>query len=289
MTGLPDGFFRVSEGYAAGASRAALRGREVVVPAHGVRSMRPVTTLGDRCSAVLYRLGEDAFACGPTAALLWGAPLPRSWEERTLLDLAVAAPARAPHAAGIAGRSLSVDPAVDVLAFGRGRLTTPARTWCDLGAVLALPDLVAAGDFFLREGRAARDELERAVERFPSRRGVRRLRQALGLLDGRAESRPETLVRVALVLAGIPGIEANVEVHDADGVFLGRVDLCIPWARVVVEYHGDHHRVEKDRWRKDRARVGRMRAAGWFVIELTADDLRDLPAVVAQVQPALTR
>ncbi|MHC2185263.1 hypothetical protein ACVLV4_000901 [Rathayibacter agropyri] len=276
--------FRVAEGSAAGLSRAAMR--RIDAPVYGMRSITPAVTLVDRCSALLARLGGHAFVCGPTAALLWGAPLDRHWEERTALDVAVEAPARAPHATGIAGRSVRLGPG-DVLDGRRGRLTGPARTWCDLGAVLPLADLVAVGDFFLHARLIDGAGLKAAVERYPGRRGLRLLRTALALLDGRAESRPESLVRVALVLAGIAGIEANVVIRDEKGGFLARVDLCIAWARVVIEYHGDYHRVEKGRWRRDRARAGRLRAAGWNVIELTGDDLTDLPAVVAAVRAAL--
>lgn len=276
--------FRVAEGSAAGLSRAAMR--RIDAPVYGMRSVVPATALVDRCAALLLRLGEHAFVCGPTAALLWGAPLDLRWEKRTTIDVAVEAPARAPHAAGLAGRSLRLGPG-DVLAGRRGRLTRPERTWCDLGTMLPLADLVAVGDFFLHARLVDALGLAAAVDHYPSRRGLRALRRALPLLDGRAESRPESLVRVALVLAGIAGVEANVEIRDRAGVFLARVDLCIAWARIVIEYHGDYHRVEKGRWRRDRARMGRLRAAGWHVIELTADDLPDLPAVVALVRAAL--
>ncbi|QHC59812.1 DUF559 domain-containing protein [Rathayibacter sp. VKM Ac-2760] len=285
----PEGVFRVSEGRAAGWSRARMRSAGVSAPIFGVRSTTPVVTLGDRCAAVLHRLGDHVFLCGPTAALLWGAPLDRRWEQRLVLDVAVAAPARAPHADGLAGRSLRIDRSADLVVGRRGALTSPARTWCDLGAVLDLPDLVAVGDDLLHRRLVSLSLLEATVARYPGRRGIARLRPALGLLDARAESRPESRVRVALVLAGITGIEANVEIYDETGVFLGRVDLCLAWARVIVEYHGDHHRSEPGRWRKDIARARRLRAAGWNVIELTGDDLADLSAVVAQVRSALPR
>lgn len=284
----PDGVFDVAQARDAGATAGALRSRRLHKPAYGVRSVAPVRSLADRCAALLHRLNSDAFVCGPTAALLWGAPLPREWERRDVVDIGVPAPARAPHASGIAGRSLTVDPQ-DIVVGRRGRLTSPERTWCDLGAVLDLPDLVAVGDFLLHVQLVETATLRSAVERYPSRRGLASLRSALVLLDGRAESRPETQVRVALVLAGIRGIEANVDIFDDSGQFLGRVDLCIAWARVIVEYHGDYHRVERGRWRRDRARIGRLRAAGWSVIELTGDDLRDLDAVVALVRAELAR
>ena len=288
MTGdLPEGVLSVAEGRAAGLSRARMRSAEFATPAYGVRSTAPVLTLADRCAAVLHRLGDHVFVCGPTAALLWGAPLDRRWELRGVLDVAVVAPARAPHANGLAGRSLTLDRTADVVTGRRGALTTPARTWCDLGAVLELPDLVAVGDDLLHRGLVTEATLAAAVGRYPGRRGLTRLRRALALLDGRAESRPESLVRVALVLAGVTGIEANIEIRDEAGAFLGRVDLCVAWARLIIEYHGDHHRSEPGRWRKDVARARRLRAAGWTVIELTGDDLRDLDAVVRQVRAAL--
>ncbi|KZX21047.1 endonuclease domain-containing protein [Rathayibacter tanaceti] len=282
----PRDLFPVSEARAAGVSAGVLRGPRFSAPTYGIRSVTEAKDLVDRCAAVLLRLGEGAVVCGPTAALLWGAPLPPGWEERSVLDIAVEAPRRAPHATGIAGRTLTFRPG-DVLVGRRGRLTSPARTWCDLGSALEVADLVAVGDFLLHLRLTAPDELRSASERYPSRRGLSRLRRAIGLLDGRAESRPESLVRVALVTAGVRGIEANVVIRDSSGGFLARVDLCIAWARVVIEYHGDYHRVERGRWRKDRARTGRLRAAGWNVIELTADDLADLPAVVALVRAAL--
>jgi hypothetical protein len=282
----PRGAFSVAEARAAGVTPGVLRGPRLARPTYGIRTAVPSSTLGDRCAALLHRLGPGTVVCGPTAALLWGAPLPPEWEHRSDLDIAVEAPRRAPHAAGTAGRKLTFRPG-DVVQGRRGALTSPARTWCDLGALLDLGDLVAVGDFLLRERLVTREGLTAAVASSPGRRGVGLLRLALDLLDARAESRPESIVRVALVRAGVRGVEANVEIRSADGAFLGRVDLCIAWARVVIEYHGDYHRVERGRWRRDRARMGRLRAAGWHVIELTGDDLADLSSVVAQVKQAL--
>jgi hypothetical protein len=282
----PPAVFSVSEARAAGVSPGVLRGSRFSTPTYGIRSATEATDLVDRCAALLHRLGDGALVCGPTAALLWGAPLPPGWEDRATLDIAVPAPRRAPHAAGIAGRKLTLRPG-DVLTGRRGRLTSPARTWCDLGSVLSIPDLVAVGDSLLHRRLTTPQKLRAAMEHYPSRRGLSALRRAIALLDGRAESRPESLVRVALVTAGIRGIEAGLVLRDSSDRFLARVDLCIPWARVVVEYHGDYHRVERGRWRKDRARMGRLRAAGWTVIELTGDDLTDLDGVVELVRSAL--
>lgn len=283
----PDGPFLVGDALRSGMTPGELRSRRLEKPGHGIRSTRPVETVEDRCRAFLHRLSDQVFVCGPTAALLLGLPLPYRLSTPERLDLAVAAPARAPHAAGIVGRSVTIDDEDDVIVHGGIRLTSPVRTWLDLAATLPLADLVATGDHLLRASDAGLAELEEAAARYPSRRGRGAIAAALPLLDHRAESPPESIVRVALVRGGVTGFEPNQEIRAANGSFLARADLCHRAARIVIEYQGDDHRVEVDRWRKDRARSNRLRAAGWTVIELTADDLRDLRAVVASVRAAL--
>ncbi|MGK9149296.1 endonuclease domain-containing protein [Plantibacter flavus] len=285
---LPDGPFLVSEGLLAGMTPGQLRSARLPKPGHGIRTARPADSLEEVCRAFLHRLGAHAFICGPTAALLWGLPLPRRFEDAESLDVAVAAPARAPHARGLSGRSVTVDHPDDLVDFDGMRITSAERTWLDLAARLSLADLVAAGDHLLRTEASTREALIAAAERYPSRRGRRTVAAALPLLDARAESPPESLVRVALHLGRVTGFEPNQEIRGADGAFLARGDLVHRPARVVVEYQGDYHRVESGRWRKDRARSNRLRAAGWTVIELTADDLGSLRSVVAQVRAAIT-
>jgi very-short-patch-repair endonuclease len=72
----------------------------------------------------------------------------------------------------------------------------------------------------------------------------------------------------------------------AAGDFLGRVDLAWPEARLIVEYEGAHH-FEDGQIRRDDERYRRLAAAGWRVIRLSANDLRDMVAVVARIAAAL--
>jgi hypothetical protein len=50
-----------------------------------------------------------------------------------------------------------------------------------------------------------------------------------------AESRPETLVRLAVAGAGRPEPEVNVDIVDGSGRFLGRGDLVHRGWKVIVE------------------------------------------------------
>jgi very-short-patch-repair endonuclease len=56
---------------------------------------------------------------------------------------------------------------------------------------------------------------------------------------------------------------------------------------VAIEYDGDHHR-GRDRFRRDVARLNRLRLLGWTVLRFTADDVLRRPEhVVAQVRAIL--
>ena len=165
-------------------------------------------------------------------------------------------------------------------------VTTAARTAWDVAAIEPVGTAVATLDAMVRAGAVDLADLHRSVELGAGRRGVVRVRRAVPLVDPRAESAPESRVRVALVLAGID-VVPQFEVRDG-AVLLGRVDLAVPAARLAIEYEGAHHFAGNQIVRDD-ARIARLEAAGWRVVRLSAVDLRDLDAVVARVRAALAR
>jgi very-short-patch-repair endonuclease len=62
-------------------------------------------------------------------------------------------------------------------------------------------------------------------------------------------------------------------------------DLKWPHWRILLEYEGDGHRENRERWKRDIARKGDFEAAGWLVIRVTADDLFvDRKAFLARVR-----
>ena len=163
-------------------------------------------------------------------------------------------------------------------------VTTPLRTAWDVAALEPLATAVAALDAMVRSRSLELSELARSLERGTGRWGVTRVRRAVPLIDPRAESAPESRVRVALVLAGLsPEPQLDVLHH---GEFLGRVDLGWAEARLAVEYEGEHHFTGTQIARDD-VRYARLRAAGWRIIRLSAADLRDLDSVVVRVREAL--
>ncbi|TFD84163.1 hypothetical protein [Cryobacterium psychrotolerans] len=286
--GLRDGSFTTRTAAARGIGEGRLRGPDLARPFHGIRSPDSPVSVYERAGALQLRMPDAAFFCTVTAALILGIPLPPRLARAPQLHVGMPAPMRAYRAAGSIGHKLQLGP--DDVGERQGlRLTTAARTWCDLAAVLDVEDLVAAGDYIIhhRHPLAGRADLAAAADRHPARRWRARLLEALGLLDDRAESPPESVIRVTIVRAGILGLAVNHPIADAFGRVIARADLCFPVHRVIFEYQGDYHRSEPDRWRKDRTRVARLTALGWHVVEIAADELADRRMLLRLIRDTL--
>jgi hypothetical protein len=165
------------------------------------------------------------------------------------------------------------------------RLTTPLRTAWEIGTQESLPTAVALLDAMVRAGHVDAGCLTRLARDARGRWGARRFGKVVPLVDGRSESRPESLVRVACVRAGLPTPVPQFVVV-AEGQFLGRVDLAWPEARLIVEYEGSHH-FDELQIRRDDRRYERLVAAGWRVIRLSSADLWDMADVVMRIGRAL--
>ncbi|MCZ9883325.1 DUF559 domain-containing protein [Arthrobacter sp. B2a2-09] len=163
------------------------------------------------------------------------------------------------------------------------RLSTRPRTWLDMARLLPLNDLVCMGDELIRiprqalEGRdtpfANLDELRALVERHPNLQGVVRARQALELMRVGADSAPESLLRLAMLDAGIPEPELQLKLR-TDDPFSPSADLAFRQRRVAIQYDGGHHLAEAQTL-SDRRRNKAFEAAGWTVLVFRKDDLAD--------------
>ncbi|KQO96801.1 endonuclease domain-containing protein [Leifsonia sp. Leaf264] len=291
---LPNSFewrgFTVKEAATEGLSRARLRPSDLVSPFHGTRiPARVQLDLLARSELAMRILPEGAFMIGATAALLWRMPLPHAVaaQVETALDVAVTPPRAAPRRNGIRGRQISIDRA-ELVSIGTVRLTSAARTWCDLSPMLELPDLVAVGDHLIRRRSptCTRAVLAGAVDAFGRRRGRALLERALPLLSDRSESPPESVLRVVLTTAGLPSLLANVDIVDENGRFVARVDLLFAEYPIVLEYEGDHHR-DKAQWRRDMTRIAEIESLGYTVIRVNADDLVDVAGLIRRIERQL--
>jgi hypothetical protein len=291
---LGGGPFSVSHALSLGVGSSRLRGPDLHSPFWGVRAPAgSVKTLFDRVIAYEKRMSPAAFFSHLTAARLWSIPLPFALEQRSSLDLAVTPGQVVPVGAGIRGHRLQVDER-DVLRFGRIRVTSLARTWCDLGALLSEEDLVAAGDFLLwrrrpDDLRLSKTDLADALGRWKGRRGRPNLERCLPTLNDRADSPPESRMRVRFARAGLPTPEVNCEICTDAGVFVAMADLGWRKYRVAFDYEGDGHRTDRVQWGKDLKRAPRIENANWSYVRAGAPDLQNSREIIEILKFQLRR
>ncbi|MCS0499516.1 hypothetical protein [Protaetiibacter mangrovi] len=231
----------------------------------------------------------DAYFCGPTAALLWGLPLPRRLELGEPLHVGLPHGQRATRLAGTAGHHFVITASELTMLDGMP-ITTPARTWCDLAPYLSLEDLVAAGDrvIWRRAPLASLADVREMARVHPGRRGALTRATALPKLNDRSDARSETQLRLRFADAGLPPMVANHEVWK-DGRLIAEIDLASIRYRVGIDHEGDHHRTDQAQWRRDLRRFVELEDDSWSMIRSTADDLRDTSRLIETVEARLRR
>lgn len=120
-----------------------------------------------------------------------------------------------------------------------------------------------------------------------SRRGIHRAQMLLALATGKAESPPESILRLIVVEAGFPVPEAQYEVETIDGRKFYVLDIAWPEVRIALEYDG--FAAHEERQERDAERDGRLAGRGWVTIRATAADLRDPSRVLAELRAQFTR
>jgi hypothetical protein len=283
--------FTVAAATAQGLGPSRLRGFDLEKPFWGVRA-----TLGSTDSLLRLAVAYDqwmptsSFYSHVTAARLWGIRLPTRLQNAGTLDVAVRG-STLPEGKRIRGHRLQVDP-IDVVAGANGgsalRLTSLARTWCDLGALLTEEELVAAGDFVLWRKRPdsvrlSGPDLTAALDRFAGRRGRPRLIRSIPLLSDRSDSHPESVLRWQFAAAGLPRPEVNPEIRTASGELIAQPDLSYKKYKLAFDYEGDHHRTDEVQWGKDIARVPRLRQNGWAHRRASKADLHDSRGLISNL------
>lgn len=164
---------------------------------------------------------------------------------------------------------------------------TPAAAFIALAATERQVDVVAVGDWLLHRNLMTDIGLGELAASQAWRRGARAARSAVGRLDGRARSLPESQVRCLLIASGLPRPAVNVPVLDDPHSPV--TDLYLPRWRVAVEYEGRQHELDPAQFSRDIARYARMRENGVEYVQVTRAMMRTPRAVVAAVHQALVR
>ncbi|MBM7519615.1 type IV toxin-antitoxin system AbiEi family antitoxin domain-containing protein [Nocardioides nitrophenolicus] len=221
-----------------------------------------------RCAALRLVVPRDAVVCDRHAGWLHGADMVLEPNEHVhLAPVCVFLPTP--------GRRLRIGLAAsgersfvrgDVIELNGLRVTSPLRTTWDLGRQRYVEASLAAMDQMLRLGLFSPAELAAGVPRFKGMRWVTTLRTMVAYVDGRAESPPESILRLRWIEAHLPPPIPQLEVYDVEGTFLARLDLGATDLPFAAEYDGDEWHSSPDQLRHDRERRALVEAETGFSI-----------------------
>ncbi|HEX6602813.1 MAG TPA: DUF559 domain-containing protein [Solirubrobacterales bacterium] len=208
---------------------------------------------------------------------------------RTRIDVTVPHRSRSSE---LIHRRISIVPADERTVEEGIPVTTVPRTIFDLAAIES-EDVI---ENLLREAEHLRlwDQLSlpHLLERYPGKRGSRKVRAALERLEeepaGRKRSKLEERFAPFLRLHRLPLPRFN------DWISVGAHRYCVdchwPDLRQIVELDGWAGHSTRTAFREDRARDRRLRVAGYTVTRLTWNQLDDEPeAVAADLRALLPR
>ncbi|MEV6829762.1 DUF559 domain-containing protein [Amycolatopsis sp. NPDC051102] len=119
------------------------------------------------------------------------------------------------------------------------------------------------------------------------RRGIHRALMLLDLATGKAESPPESVLRLIVVEAGFPVPEPQHQITTIDGRKLYVFDMAWPSRQIALEYDG--YAAHEERREYDLERDERMAARGWITIRAEAADLRDPSRLLSELRGAFSR
>lgn len=259
-----------------------LRGRSVRRVLHGVYRPAWVEVTHElRCRAAMLLLPDAARLTGRSAAATQGVDL-----ARTMDDVEVVMPfgSRAPRIRGVSVRQTMspgpLGPELEGL-----RLAHPVRVGYDLAARRPLTRATAYLDAACRAGVV---DLERMQEWVCGchDNDVVGVRAALAECDPRAESVPESEMRVILRQAGFPVVVQHV-IRDG-GRRIMRADLALPELRIAILYDGAWHAL-RAQLEHDRAQQRALQRAGWLSVHVTADLLGTPSSLVGAVAGAVAQ
>jgi hypothetical protein len=247
---------------------------------HDVYVHRDVPVTHALRSEAVTLLLPAAVVSGSSAAVLWGVDLVGVDD-----DVEVTLPPRS-HMVRLPGVTArrAVLHRGDACRRKGVPVTTPEATAVRLAAVLDHDRAVAAVDQLIATGVVDLGAI-RARAALMSGPGSARARAVAESADGLAESPQETRVRLLLQRSGLPCPVPQYRIEHG-GRFVARVDFGWPEHKVAVEYDGAWHG-EQGQFIRDRRRLNRLRAAGWTVVFVTADDLRRPGRLIAEIAAAL--
>ena len=167
--------------------------------------------------------------------------------------------------------------------IGGMAVTTPERTAFDIGRRSSIADAVPRIDALIQATDLKVPDIEAVIAAHPGVRGLVRLRQTVGLVDGGAESPYESQTRLLLVQGGLPPPQTQIPVLDDLGRVFARLDMGWRDFLVAVEFDGAHHWTDPRQRAWDIDRLALLERIGWVVVRVSATMLSQPEMIVSRV------
>jgi hypothetical protein len=238
-----------------------------------------------RCASALSHISALAMHGGP----VWDLPL-----DPVHLARYDGRPGR--REAGVAQHGSALLPE-EVFEIDTTPVTSPTRTAIDLVSMVDLEHALVVLDWFLHEKLTSKAQLLECADRMVFCPGSLGTELAVNLADPLVESVGESRCRCLFWHHGVPMPKCQVEVHDAAGRFVGRVDFAWPELEVFLEFDGTGKYVKNLRAGQttvdvvlaEKAREERIReATGWRCVRLTWAHLGAPARTAAYVRSVLS-
>lgn len=161
------------------------------------------------------------------------------------------------------------------------RLTTPDRTVFDIGRAMPCGRALPILDAVVNATSVKIGDVLALADQKPGARDVHRLRSTLELVDGGAESPPESRLRLLLIRSGLPPPETQIKFYDDFGRAFIRVDMGWRQWKVAVEYDGVQHWSDRRQRSWDIDRIGILEGLGWAIVRVSAE-MMSRPGVIVE-------
>ena len=169
--------------------------------------------------------------------------------------------------------------------------TTSARMIVDLARERGIDDAVVVGDAALHRRFTTLAALEEVLTSCATWPGIRRAREAVARMDGRAESPLESISRLRILESRLPRPRLQTDIVDAAGRWLARTDFLWDAAGVVGEADGldKYDDIASRPLRREKLRQELLERAGLIVVRWDWSDATDPGRLTARITAALHR
>ena len=176
------------------------------------------------------------------------------------------------HADIICWRERSLDPKAKVV---NGFLVaSPIRVICDLAKNDSMHSLLASINHCLNKKLFSKEELLAEIDKAPRIMGKNKIKKVLKVASDKCESTLESLAWITINNEGFLLPEQQIKIYDKKK-FIGRVDMCwkIKGRTIILELDGMIKYEDRDAFRLEKIREGKLYDCGHHVVRATWDDV----------------